>query len=65
MTRYNDTVFCDGCGVEITWGPTIIRGGEYCCRDCSEGRACRCGERTDWEDERRIHATEGIAGEKT
>jgi hypothetical protein len=58
MTRYEKTVFCDNCGVEITWSPVYRSGGEYCCRDCSERRPCRCGERMEWDDDRRTRETE-------
>jgi hypothetical protein len=53
MTRYNNTVFCQKCGVEILWAPYFHNGGEYCCRDCEEQRPCHCGEYMELEDERR------------
>jgi endogenous inhibitor of DNA gyrase (YacG/DUF329 family) len=62
MTRYHDTVFCDNCGAEITWAPYLHAGKEFCCRDCAEGRLCRCGERMDWEDEREMRPA-GSPGE--
>ena len=64
MTRIEGTVFCDGCGAEITWSPVIIqpasgarltRPGEFCCNDCADGRPCRCGERLEFDDENREH----------
>lgn len=70
MSRIEGVVYCDNCGVEITWAPYIpdnIRGElgpdtgplrrfDYCCRDCYEGRLCHCGERMEWDDERRSGA---------
>jgi hypothetical protein len=53
MSRYENTVFCDNCGVEITWAPVFHNEGEFCCRDCFEHRPCRCSERMEWDDERR------------
>jgi hypothetical protein len=60
MTTIEGVRFCDGCGVEITWAPIVIRGahgniqlrtGHYCCADCADERPCRCGERMELEDE--------------
>ena len=45
MTRYDEVTWCDGCGVEITWGPVLVDSRAYCCRECSHGIPCRCGER--------------------
>jgi hypothetical protein len=45
--------WCDGCGVEITWGPVVEGNWIYCCEDCREGRVCRCGERMELEEEYR------------
>lgn len=59
MTRYERTVFCDNCGVEITWAPVFLNGSEFCCRDCSEHRACRCADRMEWDDERRARDSMG------
>lgn len=44
MARYENTLWCDGCGVEITWSPFVADHRDYCCRDCSQGQACDCGE---------------------
>jgi hypothetical protein len=30
-------VFCDGCGVEITWVPILSDGRRYCCALCTRG----------------------------
>ena len=56
MTRYNDLVWCDGCGVEIVWPPLIVGERHYCCEDCLEGLPCMCGERMELYDERRTPA---------
>ena len=44
MTRvsYTTMVVCDGCGVEITWAPVVVKRRMYCCHDCAQGRACEC-----------------------
>ena len=51
MTRSEDTIWCDGCGVEIRWSPFIIGGQDFCCQDCADGIKCKCVQITDWEDE--------------
>jgi hypothetical protein len=48
-----ETLLCDGCGLEITWGPHVVGKQVYCCQDCSQNLVCRCGERMEQEDERR------------
>jgi hypothetical protein len=53
MTRDRDTIWCDGCGVEITWVPLIIADRDYCCEDCAEGLTCGCEPPVELEDERR------------
>lgn len=44
MTRIRDTntVVCDGCGVEITWAPVVLKKRMYCCKDCAAGLPCQC-----------------------
>jgi hypothetical protein len=37
------TLFCDGCGVEITWAPVLLKGRRYCCALCARGGDCGCG----------------------
>jgi hypothetical protein len=49
----HETVWCDGCGAEITWNPILASKRRYCCQDCLEGRPCRCGERMELDDDRR------------
>lgn len=42
MTFVDDTLRCDGCGIEILAAPVIINGYHYCCQDCAEGYECNC-----------------------
>jgi hypothetical protein len=56
MARIEDTVWCDGCGVEILWGPLIANSRDYCCQDCLDGLECKCGERLELESRRRASA---------
>ena len=45
-------VYCDECGVEITWTPVVIDGRPYCCRDCAVGLECDCASSDPrWVDE--------------
>ena len=63
MTKIEGDIFCDNCGVEITWSPVIETGieastgklykHEYCCQDCFAGRPCNCGARMEMEEDRR------------
>ncbi len=61
MSRTEGLIYCDNCGVEITWAPylpqrvgrTQVRQIDYCCQECFQGLFCRCGERMEMEDERR------------
>ncbi len=53
MMRFDETILCDGCGVEITWNPYIVGEKTYCCKDCYETGVCECGERMDYDDDRR------------
>ncbi len=48
--RISDTVFCDGCGVEITWAPVRSKQRDYCCQDCADGYECNCGARMEEDD---------------
>lgn len=45
--RIQDTLWCDGCGVEVLWAP--IKSGErdYCCQNCADGFECNCGARME------------------
>jgi hypothetical protein len=69
MANIQSDVFCDGCGIEITWTPHYIepsthhpgtRRGQYCCSDCAGGYRCKCGERLLLEDERRERSSESL-----
>ncbi len=53
MMRFTETLLCDGCGVEITWTPYTVGNKTYCCKDCYQTRSCECGERMEYDDERR------------
>lgn len=53
MSRYTNTIWCDGCGVEITWGPRVEGERHYCCQDCLDGLPCKCGERMELDERRR------------
>jgi hypothetical protein len=53
MSWIDETVWCDGCGVEISWGPVVVSDRKYCCQDCAAGLPCDCGTRLEFEDERR------------
>ena len=53
MTIIEGTIFCNNCGVEITWSPIVVKGCHFCCRDCLSQLGCECGDRMEFEDERR------------
>lgn len=63
MSDFTGMVYCDGCGVEFTWSPILVkRPGKaalvqkplhYCCEICAEGAPCTCAERMELDDERR------------
>jgi hypothetical protein len=44
MVRYQDTLWCDGCGIEITWEPVEKGYLFFCCLSCLDGEKCHCGE---------------------
>jgi hypothetical protein len=48
--RIEETIYCDGCGVEILWAPVKEKHREYCCTDCRDGYECSCGARMDEDD---------------
>ena len=52
MARSENVVWCDGCGVEITWAPLIDQQRDYCCEECYQGLPCHCAERLEVEEER-------------
>ncbi len=47
--RIENTVWCDGCGVEVLWAPVKAREQDYCCQDCADGFECSCGDRMEEE----------------
>lgn len=47
MARYKDTIWCDGCGIEITWLPTSKGSQIFCCEDCALGLRCDCDQRLE------------------
>jgi len=47
MVRYQDTLWCDGCGVEIRWEPVTKGDLIYCCQTCMLGEVCDCDESED------------------
>ena len=53
MTWYDEMTWCEGCGVEITWGPVLVEGCRYCCHDCFQDILCACGERMEIDEEQR------------
>ena len=58
MTWREKMTWCDGCGVEITWGPVMFDMRAYCCQDCAQGYSCACGERMEMEGESRDSGAE-------
>lgn len=49
MVKIRDTIWCDGCGVEIVWTPILKDNLHYCCADCQDGFGCDCGEELEEE----------------
>jgi hypothetical protein len=60
MAKIEDTVRCDGCGVEILGAPLVVAGLYYCCQDCRDGLECDCSERLVMMEEERS-GSEGMA----
>jgi hypothetical protein len=44
-------LWCDGCGVEVTWAPVLIEGRRFCCALCATGGGCECGYAVEDEEE--------------
>lgn len=59
MTRYQETIWCDACGVEILWAPLTVEKRDFCCRDCFEDQPCKCSERAELEERRRARSDAG------
>ena len=51
MSKFEDSIICDGCGAEIRWSPITRLGRNYCCEDCSNGLPCDCATRQDQDEE--------------
>jgi hypothetical protein len=63
MAKRFHRIWCDECGVEITWTPVVIDHRHYCCHDCAVGLECDCDSLgTLWEDDLELPWMEGIAG---
>lgn len=54
MMRAEETIWCDGCGAEITWGAIVAQDRLYCCSECAQRNPCDCGFRMEIDDEERI-----------
>jgi hypothetical protein len=52
MARIEETVRCDGCGVEILGSPLVVAGYYYCCQDCRDGLECECAQKAELDEER-------------
>ncbi len=57
MSHIEGTIYCDGCGAEITWTPFIFKKQEFCCEDCARGFECTCGDRMELGEEIRAAHT--------
>ncbi len=53
MVKIDDTLWCDGCGVEILWAPVIYDRRHYCCEACCRGEECDCAARLEEDEEHR------------
>ena len=53
MVHYNETIWCDGCGIEIQRIPFIDGAIQYCCHECHSGFKCQCSELIEEEIEYR------------
>lgn len=51
MARTEETVRCDGCGVEILVAPVIVAGFYYCCQDCRDGLECECSKHFEVDED--------------
>lgn len=50
---WEDTLWCDGCGVEIIGPPVQVGNQQFCCRDCSQGLECTCLGLLEQDEDRR------------
>ncbi len=44
MVSFQDTLWCDGCGIEIIWEPIERDRLFFCCLKCQDGERCACDE---------------------
>ena len=61
MARYKDTLWCDGCGIEITWLPTSKGPLLYCCEDCANGIRCDCDQHVEDPEYRTVNSSSILA----
>jgi hypothetical protein len=54
MSKFQDSLICDGCGAEITWSPVVRTNRHYCCEDCSNGLPCDCAARQEIDEENHL-----------
>jgi hypothetical protein len=52
MVWIENSLWCDGCGVEITWAPVMDKNRYYCCLKCRDGEECDCAQEQEMEDDR-------------
>ena len=60
MARLENTIWCDGCGVEITWIPVVHDRRDYCCQQCLAGIHCECDELVELGEDRRLQKNEPL-----
>ncbi len=53
MSRIENTIWCDGCGEEISWVPLMSGGHHYCCQNCLDGLPCKCYQWSELDLSRR------------
>jgi hypothetical protein len=51
VTPVEHALYCEGCGVEMTWAPILSEGRRYCCAVCARGGECGCGYSVEDEEE--------------
>jgi hypothetical protein len=51
MDPVEGTLWCEGCGVDMTWTPVLAQGKRYCCAQCAAGCPCECGYALEDEEE--------------
>ncbi len=51
MSKFQESIICDGCGAEIRWSPVVKADRHYCCEDCSNDLACDCGRRQEPDED--------------